>query len=159
LVLAQAKFVELAGLQVPRWGLVAQPVGFALGFLLMALATPIERPGQPLLALLAMLGGFERLVWAALLVTLYLGGPIIPGLSQHQVAMPMMPMIAHGPQIALELLAFALKVAALAYLATLLRAHVSSLGVTDNHLLELHTRWTIPLALLNLAALLIWVAV
>lgn len=151
LVLAQAKFVKLGGLDIPRWGIVAQPLGCALGFVLVALATPTRRAPHPIIAALERL---ESLVWAALLVTLYLGGPTIPALSQRPL-----PLLAHAPQLILELLVFALEIAAVLFLAARLHTHVTGpkgLALTDTHLLERHAHWTIPLAFLNLLGVLIW---
>jgi hypothetical protein len=148
LILVQSGTTTLAGLTLPRWGLVAQPLGFALGFALVTTSGPLEPTSEPVVAVLERL---ERLVWAGLLVTAFMAGPAIPGLSQRAV-----PVLEHGPLLALELLAFGLELALILVLGERLRAVLRERGVSHAQLLSAHARWTLPLALLNLIAVLVW---
>ncbi|KIG16595.1 hypothetical protein DB30_04366 [Enhygromyxa salina] len=150
LVLAQAKFVELAGLEVPRWGIVAQPLGFALGFALLVQSLPTKSTPAAH-AVVATLERLNALLWASLLVTLYLGGPTIPALTERPV-----PLLAHAPELAVELLSFIAKAAAVLYLATRLQTQGQDPSQDQSQRVSSLARWIIPLALLNLATILIW---
>jgi hypothetical protein len=150
LILVQAQMTELAGITLPRWGLIAQPLGAALAFALVATAGPLAKsadtnPG------LAALERLELLVWVAVLVTAFLGGPAIPWFSQRPI-----PLLAHAPTIALELLMFVLELVLVGALVLRLRDHLAKLGVGPQQLVAFHSRWTIPLALLQLVLVLLW---
>jgi hypothetical protein len=142
-VLEQLRGAELAGLRFPAWGLLALPIGCA-GLLALVLL-PARTSTDPNLVALER---FERLVWAALMTTLFLGGWSIPGLSDRTI-----PPLPHAAQLVAELFAFALKVA-------LVDVAISRLGkqldVTPATLLRIHTRWTVPILLLNLIAVALW---
>jgi hypothetical protein len=150
LVQAQLRTTELGGLTLPAWGLIAQPLA---GIAAVALAIPARSTigSEPLLAALERL---ERLIAAALITTVFLAGWSIPGLSGRAV-----PVLAHAPTLALELLAFAAKLALVDLVLTRLGALLIAREVTALTLVRAHLRWTIPLALLNLLAVLLWWAV
>jgi hypothetical protein len=150
LILVQAQMTELVGITVPRWGLIAQPLGAALAFVLVATTVPLAKsantnPG------VAALERLELWVWSAVLVTAFLGGPAIPWFSQRPI-----PMLAHGPTIAIELAMFVLELALVCALVLRLRAHLATLELSPQRLIAIHSRWTIPLALLQLVAILLW---
>lgn len=155
LILVQAQMTERAGITLPRWGLIAQPLGAVLAFALVAtirplatmgpLARPASSPG------IAALERLELLVWVAVLVTAFLGGPAIPWFSQRGV-----PLLAHGPTLAIELAMFVLEVVLVGALVLRLRAHLAKLELSPTRLVAVHARWTIPLALLQLVAVLLW---
>lgn len=148
LILVQAQMTELAGITLPRWGLIAQPLGAALAFALVATTGPLSSSTTPGIAALERL---ELLVWTAVLATAFLGGPAIPWLSQRPI-----PMLDHGPTIALELSMFVLELVLVAALVLRLRAHLIKLEIHPQRLIAVHARWTIPLALLQLVAVLLW---
>jgi hypothetical protein len=141
-VLEQLRYTELAGLHFPAWGLVALPIGCAG---LVALTAPPSPSADPMLVVLER---FERLVWAALLTTLFLGGWSIPGLSERPI-----PLLSHGAMLVAELSMFAVKVAWVDLALARLGQH---LAVTPATLLRVHARWTVPILLLNLIAVAIW---
>jgi hypothetical protein len=148
LILVQAQMTELAGISLPRWGLIAQPLGAALAFALVATTGPLAKSSNPSMASLERL---ELLVWTAVLVTAFLGGPAIPWFSQRPI-----PMLAHAPTLVIELAMFVLELALVAVLALRLRAHLTKLEISPQQLVAIHARWTIPLALLQLVAVLLW---
>jgi hypothetical protein len=148
LILVQAQMTELAGITLPRWGLIAQPLGAGLAFALVATTGPLSSSTTPGIAALERL---ELLVWTAVLATAFLGGPAIPWLSQRPI-----PMLDHGPTIALELSMFVLELVLIAALVLRLRAHLIKLEIHPQRLIAMHARWTIPLALLQLVAVLLW---
>lgn len=137
LVLVQTETMELFGLHVPRWGLLAQPLGACLAFLLLP-RWPARATG-----LLGALDRLAALVWAAVFTTVFLAGPSLPYFSQRPV-----PLLAHGPMLALELLVFAAKLALVLWLVTRLRA--------DDESPSKLARWTLPLAFVQLVAVLLW---
>ena len=144
-VLAQTDAINLAQLPLPRWGAVAQPLGFALALALLVLAPRPARDRPPALTVLSRL---EHLTWATLIATFYLGGPSLPGLSQQPV-----PLLNHGPQLALEMLCLAAKVALIVALAHGLRSFAPTHESARLHRL---THMVVPLALAQLVAILIW---
>ena len=143
LVLAQAETTRILGLTLPRWGLLLQPVGFALALALLT-AGPVAEQTTPL-------DNLERIVWAGLVATTYLAGPTLPWISGASV-----PVLAHGAMILIELLTFALELAGLAWLAARAQIWLRARGLDDAKLAHLHARLTIPLALVHLAAVLAW---
>jgi hypothetical protein len=151
LILVQSQMIEIAGITLPRWGLIAQPLGAALAFALVATAGPLGKPAADTNPGLAALERLELLVWVAVLVTAFLGGPAIPGFSQRPI-----PLLAHAPTIAVELLMFVLELVLVGALVVRLREHLAKLGVGPQQLVAFHSRWTIPLALLQLVAVLLW---
>lgn len=150
LILVQAQMTELAGITVPRWGLIAQPLGAALAFALVATTGPLARSTDPNPGV-AALERLELLIWVAVLVTAFLGGPAIPWFSQRPI-----PMLAHGPTIVIELAMFVLELALVGALVLRLRTHLAKLELGPASLIAFHSRWTIPLALLQLVAVLLW---
>jgi hypothetical protein len=151
LILVQSQMIEIAGITLPRWGLIAQPLGAALAFALVATAGPLGKPAADTNPGLAALERLELLVWVAVLVTAFLGGPAIPGFSQRPI-----PLLAHAPTIAVELLMFVLELVLVGALVVRLREHLAKLGVGPQQLVAFHSRWTIPLALLQLVLVLLW---
>lgn len=140
LVLAQVRTTKLLGLELPGWGLVALPIACAAT---VALASPSRRAATD--PTLLAIDRFERLLWAAIIATLFLGGWSIPGLSDRAV-----PWLTHAGTLALELSGFALKVA-------LVDLGLARLGkLPPNDLLRAHARWTVPILLVNLVAVAIW---
>jgi hypothetical protein len=148
LILVQAKLTVVAGMPLPRWGLIAQPLGAVLAFALVASTYPGGRESNPGIAALERL---ELLVWTAVLVTAFLGGPGIPWFSQRAI-----PLLPHGLTIAIELMMFVLELAVVGVLIARVRAHLSTLGLSPAQLVRIHARWTIPIALLQLVAVLLW---
>lgn len=142
-VLAQLRSTELGRMTLPAWGLVALPVGFAAT---LALAGPAARTSSD--PLLAAVERFERLLWAALITTLFLGGWSIPGFSDRAV-----PWLSHAGMLGCELLAFAGKVALIDLALARIGKH---LAIAPAALLRTHARWTVPILLLNLVAVAIW---
>jgi len=140
-ILPQAELARLGQIALPRWGAVAQPVGFALALLLLA-----SLPGSPHSEdqpspIEQLLPRAERILWSALIATFYLGGPAVPWLSLRSI-----PLLPHAAQLALELLSLAAKTALLTWAATAL------------HEPERRTiHWLVPLALAHLVAILLWV--
>lgn len=148
LVVTQAELTTLAGLTLPRWGLVAQPLGLVLGLVLIASAGPLARALDPVEAALERL---EDLVWSAVLVSAFLGGPTLPGLSERAV-----PLLEHGARISVELLGFGLKLALVLVVVARVRAYLVEREVGLDELVRAHARWTIPLALVQVLGVLIW---
>jgi hypothetical protein len=148
LILVQAQMTELAGITLPRWGLIAQPLGAALAFMLVASTATVRGSESPGLAALERL---ESLVWSAVLVTAFLGGPAIPWFSQRPI-----PLLPHGLTITIELAMFVLELAVVSVLVDRMRAHLLELELSPAQLVTLHARWTIPVALLQLVAVLLW---
>lgn len=148
LILVQAQMTEWLGITLPRWGLIAQPLGAMLAFGLVATTGPLAPSRDPSVAALERL---ELLIWVAVLVTAFLGGPAIPWLSQRPI-----PPLAHGPMIAIEVAMFVLELALVAALVLRLRMHLTKLQLGPAQLVAVHSRWTIPLALLQLVAVLLW---
>ncbi len=148
LISMQAEMTELAGVSVPRWGLVAQPLGACLAFALVACCCPITPSAEPGAAALERL---ESLVWSAVLVTAFLGGPSIPYSSQRPI-----PLLAHRSTIALELVMLALELALVTMLVGRLRAKLAASAIDLPRLVAIHSRVTIPLALLQLVLVLLW---
>lgn len=148
LILVQSQMTELGGISVPRWGLMAQPLGAVLAFMLVATTSPLVPNAKPGVVALERL---ELLVWVAVLVTAFLGGPAIPWFSQRPI-----PMLAHAPTIALELSMLVLELALVGALVLRLREHLAKLEIRPERLVAIHSRWTIPLALLQLVAVLLW---
>lgn len=143
LVLAQLRSTALGDLGVPAWGLVALPLACAATVGLAAI--PSRLGADPIFAALERL---ERLAWAALITTVFLGGWSIPGLSDRAV-----PPLGHTAMLACEVSAFAIKVA----LVDLGLARLAKrIGLDDAALLRIHARWTIPLLLANLIGVAIW---
>lgn len=145
LVLAQLRSVDLGGLQVPAWGIVAQPIACVVT---VALAASLRRASEPMHATLERL---DRLIWAALISTLFLGGWTIPGLSGAAV-----PPLSHGAMLAAELGAFAVKLALVDLALRQLGALLERRRVTATELLRAHARWTLAIALANLIAVALW---
>jgi hypothetical protein len=141
-VLAQIRSTPMFGLELPAWGIIALPLGCAA---MVALASPARPESDPLLAKLAR---FERLLWAALIATLFFGGWSIPGLSDRAV-----PLLNHAGTLACELAMFAVKVALIDLGLARLGKHVDQ---TPAALLRIHGRWTLPILLLNLVAVALW---
>jgi hypothetical protein len=150
LILVQAQMTELAGITLPRWGVLAQPLGAVLAFLLIASAGTTRRDQTPTPGI-AALERLESWVWSAVLVTAFLGGPAIPWFSQRPI-----PLLPHGPSIALELAMFVLELVVINVLVDRMRAHLSKLELGPAQLVRLHAHWTIPIALLQLMAVLLW---
>jgi hypothetical protein len=148
LILEQAQMIELAGIPLPRWGLLAQPLGALLAFALVASTCSAGHEPNPGVAALERL---ELLVWSAVLVTAFLGGPAIPGFSQRAI-----PLLSHGPTIVIELAMFMLELAIVSVLLVRTRAHLAKLELGPAQLVTIHSRWTIPLVLLQLVAVLLW---
>src|SRR5690606_23758200 len=90
------------GLRLPAWGIVAQPIACAVAVAL-AVSLPRSRDAEPMLVALER---FERLIWSALIATVFLAGWTIPGLSNGAV-----PLLQHRAMLAAELAALALKIA------------------------------------------------
>jgi hypothetical protein len=142
-VLAQIRSTPMFGLELPAWGIIALPLGCAA---MVALASPARAESED--PLLAKLARFERLLWAALIATLFFGGWSIPGLSDRAV-----PLLSHAGTLACELAMFAVKVA----LIDLGLARLGKLvDQTPAALLRIHGRWTLPILLLNLVAVALW---
>lgn len=148
LILAQARTIEIAGVTLPRWGLIAQPLGAVLAFALVASAGPLAPSKDPTVSALERL---ELLVWVAVLATAFIGGPAIPWISARPI-----PLLAHGPMVALDLAMLILAVTLIGALVVRLRAHLATLGLDPVRLVAIHSRWTIPLALLQLVLVLVW---
>lgn len=143
LALAQVRSTTLFGLELPAWGVLALPIACAAT---VVLASPPSRAATDP-ALLAI-DRLERLLWAAIITTLFLGGWSIPGVSDRAV-----PWLTHAGTLALELSIFALKVA----LVDLGLARLGKLiALPPGALLRTHARWTVPILLLNLIAVAIW---
>lgn len=141
-VLAQIRSTPMFGFELPAWGIVALPIGWVA---MMALASPARTEQDPLLAKLAR---FERLLWSALIATLFFGGWSIPGLSDRAV-----PLLNHAGTLACELAMFALKVTLIDLGLARLGKHVDQ---TPAALLRIHGRWTLPILLVNLIAVALW---
>jgi hypothetical protein len=141
-VLAQLRSTQLFGLDLPAWGLLALPLACAA---MVALVVPARASGEPMLAALER---FERLLWAALIATLFFGGWSIPGVSGRAV-----PWLSHAGLLALELAMFALKVALIDLGLARLGKHIDQ---SPAALLRIHARWTVPILLLNLVAVALW---
>jgi NADH:ubiquinone oxidoreductase subunit H len=138
IVRAQAQPLALGELELARWGLLIQPVGFALS--LVALA---RLPGPA-----KILGAHG--VGAAMIATVYLGGWTLP-----------LPLeLDHGPMLVTELLTIAAKIALVSVVVT--RLSVRKDARTERSRADRSSlRWDalLGLALLNLAASLAWIAV
>ncbi|MFO7562667.1 MAG: hypothetical protein R6X02_08475 [Enhygromyxa sp.] len=141
-VLAQLRSTSIGSLAVPAWGLVALPLACAAT---VALAALPSHEAEPMGAALERL---ERLGWAALISTLFLGGWSIPGLSDRAV-----PPLPHAGMLACELSMFAAKVA---LVERGLGALSRRIAQDQAALLRAHARWTIPILLANLVAVALW---
>lgn len=147
LVVAQTRPTPFAGLSTPRWGLLAQPLGFLLALALVASAGTSELGGRAKEPTLTLLTGLDQLIWAALLCTIFLGGWTIPGVSERPV-----PLTSHAGDLALGALALGLKLALVLALTRKLGRWISDQLPDPADRLRLHGRWTLGLAVLNLLA-------
>ncbi len=147
LALAQSRIAALANVPLPAWGLVAQPLACAATFAL-ALRRPPSPGAEPLHAALER---FDRLVWAALITVVYLGAWSIPGLSDRPV-----PPLRHAGMLAVELAAFAAKLALVDLALRKLGAALAERQISPATLLRAHGRWTIPLLFVHLLAVTLW---
>ena len=161
LVLAQTRATPMLGVEGPRWGIVAQPLGFCLALLLTAGTRPEipTAPTPPTLeagratALLRLLDRLDAAVWAAVLATVYLGGWTLPlvsvGLSR---SVPLMPL---GVELVLGLVVLALEIGLVLVLSDRLRGWLAGRPAAgERERLRLHGRWTLPLILANILTLL-----
>lgn len=144
LSIAQAAPFPLGRLMVPRWGLLAQPLGFALGLLALTSLSPSTDEDTPVERIVVRA---QCVIWAALLATVYLGGAGLPRISMRPA-----PLLLHGPQLALELGALAAKTALLVWASGALRRAVDQPE-------RLTLRWLLPLALVHLALVVVWALV
>ena len=149
LVLVQAEPTGFAGLRMPAWGALAQPFAFVLLWLLhlgtgLAAVTAGDRsPDQPLVRMLVAL---DELVWALVLVTLFLGGWLVPGLSLSQN-----PILSHGFDLAVAFAVLVGQVALLGWLGNYLRSWISWRREP-----LAWARILLPLLALDLAATALW---
>lgn len=146
LIQAQQQTIEFGSLSLPRLGVVVQPLAFVLALLLVADAGGREADRRPELA---MLGRLDDLVWAALIVALFLGAGSVPGLTDQPI-----PRLLHGPEIALALLAFVAKLALIMVALHRLRARPRLHAAHDRQ-----ARTVATLALVNLLMTVSWLVV
>ena len=151
----------LSWLQLPTWGVFLQPAGFAL--CLACAVVAITRPAPPLgdgpateeLRLGAFLTAsfLERIVWAALITVLFLGGGAIPWISGEAIVAFVAQGYGEGFATGIAMLvhagAFFAKLAAVVAGLTVLRARFQEAGQERG--LEGCCRWILPLSLLNAA--------
>ncbi|NVB42646.1 hypothetical protein G6O69_32790 [Pseudenhygromyxa sp. WMMC2535] len=153
LVVAQTRATPMLGLEGPRWGLIAQPLGFALAFFLVATAGPEgrEHPEHP--DIFALLRRLDALLWTAPLVVLYLAGGRLPHLGSGLAGRP--PLLLHGAELVVTLVVFALELGALLWLGERLRRWLSARLPDPALRLRLHLRVTMPLVFVVLVASLV----
>ena len=147
LVLAQLRSVDLGGLSIPAWGLIAQPL--ACGALVLLFAATPSPAGSD--ASVVALERLERWVAAVVIVTLFLGGWAVPGLSGRAV-----PLLTHAGMIAVELTVFVAKIAVVELGLRRLGTLLAERGLDDAALLRAQARWALPLLGLNLLGVALW---
>lgn len=146
-------------LRLPRWGLFVQPVAAALALASLWVAASRTDPPRDdaFRAAIGPFGTGERLrtlVVAALFVTLFLGGPSLPYLSQGTIVRSLSSLVGAGAANAICLLlhvvVFHVKLAWVVLALEKVRARMS--GVTQRR--RLARCWGVfaPLALANLIA-------
>jgi NADH-quinone oxidoreductase subunit H len=153
---------------LPRWGIFLQPLGFVV-FFLAALAetkrVPFDLPEgeSEIIGFFAEYGGLkwglfmmtdfmEVIIVSCLLTTLFFGGWQVPWLQSQGFVFPwggrwMMP---HGLVIALQVLAFNLKVIFGCWLQILIRWTYPRMRF--DQLMDMGWKLLLPLSLLNIAA-------
>ena len=147
----------LSWLRLPTWGVFLQPAGFALclGCAVVAITRPAPPRGAGSEHEELRLGAFltasflERIVWAALITVLFLGGGAIPWISGEAivgfVARAYGEGFATGLSMGVHAGAFFAKVAAVVALLAVLRARFQGLDV------ERWSQWILSLAFVNAA--------
>jgi NADH-quinone oxidoreductase subunit H len=158
----------LEWLRLPSWGIVLQPLGFAL-FLIASLAAnerpPFDRPGrepEPLsdppsgasgvhFGLFYVSEFVQVVVIAALCTAIFLGGWSIPYLSQTTILGALGPLLGDVAAIVLcmllQMASFFGKVVGMVWLQIRLRDAVPRLGYKRT--MDLCWKWMLPLAALN----------
>jgi NADH-quinone oxidoreductase subunit H len=161
----------LEWLRLPSWGIVLQPLGFAM-FLIASLGAnerpPFDRPesefeplsGPPSGASGVHFGLFyvsefvQVVVIAALCTAIFLGGWSIPYLSQATILGALGPLLGEGVATVLCMLlhmaSFFGKVVGMVWLQIRLRDAVPRLGY--KRAMDLCWKWMLPLAVLNALA-------
>jgi hypothetical protein len=147
LVLAQQRTFAVGPLNLPRWGVVMQPIAFVLALLMIADAGPRSSEPSPTTTMLARL---DDLVWSALVVALFLGAGSVPGLTDSTI-----PRLLHGTAIAVELLAFVGKTAVIVLVVRRLRMRPRRPHAREGA----EYRTIATLALINLLATVAWLIV
>ncbi len=153
---------------VPKWGVFLQPLGFVV-FFVAALAetkrVPFDLPEgeSEIIGFFAEYGGLkwglfmltdfmEIIIVSCLAVTLFFGGWQVPGLGERGFAFPgggrwLLP---HGLVIALQVLAFNLKVFFFCWLQILIRWTYPRMRF--DQLMDLGWKLLVPLGLFNIVA-------
>lgn len=134
LVWAQQQPFELGGSNLPRLGVVIQPLAFLLALLMIADVGPAS----------TIFARLDDLVWSALVVVLFLGAGSVPGLTDQTI-----PRLLHGSEIAVAMLAFTAKTALVVLVVRRLRVRPRSSPRMDY-------RTVTALALVNLLVTVSW---
>lgn len=138
--LAQARARALFDLQVPNWGVLAQPIGFALAIALLVVAHPGDRD---------LATSVDAVAWSALVAFAFLGGWSVPGVTVGGATE--VPRLVHGGALAFGGLVFVAKTALVAAFVDHLRTATEQTVEGSSRRLAITSRWLLPLALANLA--------
>jgi NADH-quinone oxidoreductase subunit H len=153
---------------LPRWGVFLQPLGFIV-FFLAALAetkrVPFDLPEgeSEIIGFFAEYGGLkwglfmmtdfmEIIIVSCLLTTLFFGGWQVPWLQSQGFVFPWGGRwaMSHGLVVALQVLAFNLKVIFGCWLQILIRWTYPRMRF--DQLMDLGWKWLLPLSLVNIVA-------